>query len=45
MLLGNAMRVRGHIMQFGGTLVVFVMRSVVVASGHFQRLSKTYDLA
>jgi hypothetical protein len=44
-LLGNAMGVRRHIVQFGGPLVVFVVRSVVVTSGHIQCLSKSYDLA
>jgi len=29
-LLGNTMGMRGGIVQFGGSLMVFVMRSVVV---------------
>jgi hypothetical protein len=33
-LLGNTMSMRGDIMQFGGSLVVLVVRSVVIASGH-----------
>ncbi len=34
MLLGAAMGVRGDIMQFRRPLVIFVMRSVVIAGGH-----------
>ena len=40
-LLGDPMSVRGDVMQFGGSLVVFVVRSVVIASGHNL---KTHDL-
>jgi hypothetical protein len=35
-LLGDAMGMRRHVVQFGGPLMVFVMRSVVVTSGHIQ---------
>jgi hypothetical protein len=45
MLLGNAMGMRRHVVQFSGPLVVFVMRSVVVTSRHIQCPLKTYDLA
>jgi hypothetical protein len=31
---GAAMGVGGHIVQLGGPLMVFVMRSVVITSGH-----------
>jgi len=34
MLPGSTMGVRGSIVQLGGLLVVFVMRSVVIASRH-----------
>jgi hypothetical protein len=30
------MGMRRHVVQFGGPLMVFVMRSVVVTSGHIQ---------
>ena len=33
-LLGNTMSMRGEVMQFGSPLVVFVVRSVVIAIGH-----------
>src|SRR5277367_2634002 len=32
--LGDSMSVRRGVVQFGGPLVVFVMRSVVITSGH-----------
>src|ERR1039457_276409 len=35
-LFGNAMHVRGLVVQFGGQLVVFVVRSVVIACRHFK---------
>ena len=47
-LLGDTMGVRGGIVQFGGPLVVLVMGSVVVTSGHNLQspfLLETYDLA
>jgi hypothetical protein len=44
-LLGNAMGMRRHVVQFGGPLVVLVMGSVIVTSRHIQCLLKTYDLA
>jgi hypothetical protein len=34
LLLRDAMGVRGDIVQFGGALVIFVMRSVVITSRH-----------
>src|ERR1035438_3795036 len=34
-LFGNTMHVRGLVVQFGGPLVILVMRSVVVARRHF----------
>jgi len=34
MLLGDTMRMRGAVVEFGGSLVVLVMRSVVVARRH-----------
>jgi len=34
LLLANAMGVRGAVVQFGGLLVILVMRSVVIASRH-----------
>jgi hypothetical protein len=33
-LFGSAMGVRGSVIQLSGFLVILVMRSVVVASGH-----------
>jgi len=33
-LFGNAMGVRGGIVQFGRALMIPVMRSVVITSGH-----------
>src|ERR1700722_15503542 len=33
-LLGSAMGMSGDVVQFGGSLVVLVMRSVVISSGH-----------
>ena len=47
-LLGDTMGVRGGIVQFGGPLVVLVMRSVVVTSRHnlhSPSLFETYDPA
>src|SRR5665213_3304888 len=41
---GGRLRMRRHVAQFGGPWVVFVVRSVVVTSGHIQLLSKTLDL-
>src|ERR1019366_7141824 len=37
-LFGNTMHVRGLVVQFGGPLVVFVMRSVVIACRHLRSL-------
>ncbi len=34
LLLGNAMRMRGPVLQFGGSWVVLVMRRVIITSGH-----------
>jgi hypothetical protein len=34
LLLRDMMGVRGAVMQFGGLLVILVMRSVVITSGH-----------
>ena len=34
LLLGNAMRMRGAVLQFGGSLVVLVMRPIIKTSGH-----------
>ncbi len=36
LLLGDTMGVRGAVVQFGGCLVVLVMRSVVITSGHIK---------
>jgi hypothetical protein len=33
-LLGSTMGVRGGVVQFGGALVVLVVGSVVISSGH-----------
>jgi hypothetical protein len=33
-LLGNSMGVRADVVQLGGLLVILLMRSVVIASGH-----------
>jgi hypothetical protein len=33
-LLGSTMSMRGGVVQFGGSLVVFVVGSVVISSGH-----------
>jgi hypothetical protein len=33
-LFADTVSMRGAVLQFGGPLVVFVMRSVVIASGH-----------
>src|ERR1035438_9393872 len=35
-LFGNTMHVRGLVVQFGGSLVVLVVRSVVIACRHFK---------
>src|ERR1035441_10190533 len=35
-LFGNTMHVRGLVVQFGGSLVVLVVRSVVIARRHFK---------
>jgi len=40
-LFADAMSVGGAVLQFGGALMVFVVRSVVIASGHFNRLPCT----
>jgi hypothetical protein len=37
LLLGHAMGMGANILQFGGPLVVLVMRSIVMTSGHVQR--------
>ena len=34
MLLAGTMCMRGAVVQFGGTLMVFIMRSVVITSRH-----------
>lgn len=39
LLIGTPMGVRGHIVEFRRPLVVFVMRSVVIACGHIYRLT------
>jgi hypothetical protein len=36
LLLGDTVGVRGAVVQFGGCLVVLVMRSVVITSGHIK---------
>jgi len=43
-LTGSAVGVRGGIVQFGCSLMILVMRSVVIAGGHIQRLSICADL-
>jgi len=43
-LLRNAMGVRGFVVQFRGPLVVLVMRSIIVASGHNYRVPICPDL-
>ena len=45
LLFANTMSVRSRVVQFGGALVVLVMRSVVVSSGHsFYRVTIWPDL-
>jgi len=41
----GSMGVRGKVVEFGRTLMIFVMRSVVIARGHNYRLPIWPDLA
>ena len=38
MLLGYTMGVRSEIVQFGGSLVILIVRSVVVTCGHILKI-------
>ena len=44
LLLRNPMGMRGAVVQFGGALMVLVVRSIVISSGHDQILTIWPDL-